>query len=104
MEKCQLSLAKKKQKWQNLYEKICLFFLWIGKEWFLHFAVFPYIKSFLQGTRFDNLSELRQAVMNVIVHMKTDQFVQIFDDTRNVWNLKVTTSKKVKLVWAFDVA
>jgi hypothetical protein len=42
--------------------------------------------------------------MNVIVHMKTDQFVQIFDDTRNVWNLKVTTSKKVKLVWAFDVA
>jgi hypothetical protein len=24
--------------------------------------------------------------------------VQIFDDTRNVWNLKVTTSKKVKLV------
>ena len=30
--------------------------------------------------RFDNLSELRQAVMNVIFHMKTDQFVQIFDD------------------------
>ena len=30
--------------------------------------------------RFDNLSELRQAIMNVIFHMKTDQFVQIFDD------------------------
>jgi hypothetical protein len=30
--------------------------------------------------RFDNLSELRQAVMNVIFHMKTDQFMQIFDD------------------------
>jgi transposase len=44
------------------------------------FAVFPYIKSFLRGMRFDNLSELRQAVMNVIFHMKTDQFVQIFDD------------------------
>ena len=43
-------------------------------------AVFPYIKSFLRGMRFDNLSELRQAVMNVIFHMKTDQFVQIFDD------------------------
>jgi transposase len=44
------------------------------------FAVFPYIKSFLRGMRFDNLSELRQAVMNVIFHMKTDQFVQIFYD------------------------
>ena len=43
-------------------------------------AVFPYIKSFLRGMRFDNLSELRQAVLNVIFHMKTDQFVQIFDD------------------------
>ena len=30
--------------------------------------------------RFDNLSELRQAVMNVIFHMKTDQFVLIFYD------------------------
>jgi hypothetical protein len=38
-----------------------------------------YIKSFLQGMRFNNLSEIRQAVMNVIFHMKTDQFVQIFD-------------------------
>ena len=46
----------------------------------MDFAVFPYIKSFLQGMRFDNLSELRHAVMNVIFHMKTDQFVQIFDD------------------------
>ena len=44
------------------------------------FAVFPYIKSFLRGMRFDNLSELRQAVMIVIFHMKTDQFVQIFYD------------------------
>jgi hypothetical protein len=26
----------------------------------MDFAVFPYIKSFLQGMRFDNLSELRQ--------------------------------------------
>jgi hypothetical protein len=43
-------------------------------------AVFPYIKSFLRGMRFDNLSELRQAVMNVIFHMKTDQFVQNCDD------------------------
>jgi hypothetical protein len=31
----------------------------------MDFAVFPYIKSFLWGMRFDNLSELRQAVMNV---------------------------------------
>jgi histone-lysine N-methyltransferase SETMAR len=46
----------------------------------MDFAVFPYIKSFLRGMRFDNLSELRQAVMNVIFHMKTDQFVQIFND------------------------
>jgi hypothetical protein len=46
----------------------------------MDFAVFPYIKSFLRGMRFDNLSELRQAVMNVTFHMKTDQFVQIFDD------------------------
>jgi histone-lysine N-methyltransferase SETMAR len=45
----------------------------------MDFAVFPYIKSFLRGMRF-NLSELRQAVMNVIFHMKTDQFVQIFHD------------------------
>jgi hypothetical protein len=30
--------------------------------------------------RFNDLSELRQAVMHVIFHMKTDQFVQIFDD------------------------
>ena len=46
----------------------------------MDFAVFPYIKSFLRGMRFDNISELRQAVMNVIFHMKTDQFVQIVDD------------------------
>ena len=46
----------------------------------MNFAVFPYIKSFLRGMRFNNLSELRQALMNVIFHMKTDQFVQIFDD------------------------
>jgi hypothetical protein len=45
----------------------------------MDFAVFPYIKSFLRGMRF-NLSELRQAVMNVIFHMKTDQSVQIFHD------------------------
>jgi hypothetical protein len=31
----------------------------------MDFAVLPYIKSFLRGMRFDNLSELRQAVMNV---------------------------------------
>ena len=43
----------------------------------MDFAVFPCIKSFLRGMMFDNLSELRQAVMNVIFHMKT---VQIFDD------------------------
>ena len=30
--------------------------------------------------RFDKLNELRQAVMNVIFHMKTEQFVQILDD------------------------
>ena len=46
----------------------------------MDFVVFPYTKSFLRGMRFDNLSELRQAVMNVIFHMKTDQFVHIFDD------------------------
>ena len=32
----------------------------------MDFAVFLYIKSFLRGMRFDNLSELRQAVTNVI--------------------------------------
>jgi hypothetical protein len=35
----------------------------------MDFAVFPYIKSFLRGMKFDNLSELRLAVMNVIFHM-----------------------------------
>jgi hypothetical protein len=34
----------------------------------MDFAVFPYIKSFLRGMKFDNLSELRPAVMNVIFH------------------------------------
>jgi hypothetical protein len=37
-------------------------------------------QTVLRGMRFDNLCELRQAVMKVIFHMKTDQFVQIFDD------------------------
>jgi predicted nucleic acid-binding OB-fold protein len=50
----------------------------------MDFTVFPYIKSFLRGMRFDNLSELRQAVMKVIFHMKTDQFVQIFDDCYSI--------------------
>jgi hypothetical protein len=40
--------------------------------------------------------------MNVIFHMKTDQFVQFFDDWvrrhKKCVELKVTTSKKVKLV------
>jgi hypothetical protein len=64
MEKCRLSSAKKSKVTKSL-----------GKNMYS-----PYIKSFLRGMRFDNLSELRQAVMNVIFHMKTDQFVQIFDD------------------------
>ena len=44
------------------------------------FAVFPYIKSFLRGQRFDDLPELRQEVMNIILNMKTEQFEKIFDD------------------------
>jgi histone-lysine N-methyltransferase SETMAR len=43
-------------------------------------AVFPYIKSFLRGQRFDDLPELRQEVMNIILNMKTEQFEKIFDD------------------------
>jgi hypothetical protein len=44
------------------------------------FKFHTFLVSFLRGMRFDNLSELRQAVMNVIFHMKIDQFVQIFYD------------------------
>ena len=46
----------------------------------MDFAVFPYIKSFLRGQRFDDLLELRQEVMNIILNMKTEQFEKIFDD------------------------
>jgi hypothetical protein len=49
-----------------------------------------------------DVSELRQAVMNIIFHMKTDQFVQIFDDW--VRRHKKCVELLVKLVWAFDVA
>jgi hypothetical protein len=48
--------------------------------------------------RFDNISELRQAVMNVIFHMKTDQFVQIVDD----WvrrHKKCVELRRKKLNW-----
>jgi hypothetical protein len=33
----------------------------------MDFAVFPYIKSFLRGQRFNDLPELRQEVMNIIL-------------------------------------
>jgi predicted Zn-dependent protease with MMP-like domain len=46
----------------------------------MDFAVFPYIKSFLRGQRFDDLPELRQEMMNIILNMKTEQFEKIFDD------------------------
>jgi hypothetical protein len=46
----------------------------------MDFAVFPYIKLFLRGQRFDDLPELRQEVMNIILNMKTEQFEKIFDD------------------------
>jgi histone-lysine N-methyltransferase SETMAR len=46
----------------------------------MDFAVFPYIKSFLCGQRFDELPELRQEVINIILNMKTEQFEKIFDD------------------------
>jgi hypothetical protein len=46
----------------------------------MDFAVFPYIKSFLRGQRFNDLPELRQEVMNIILNMKTKQFEKIFDD------------------------
>ena len=46
----------------------------------MDFAVFPYIKSFLRGQRFDDLPQLRQEVMNIILNMKTEQFEKIFDD------------------------
>jgi hypothetical protein len=44
----------------------------------MDFAVFPYIKSFLRGMRFNNLSELRQAVMKVIFHMKKEIVIFIY--------------------------
>jgi hypothetical protein len=46
----------------------------------MDFAVFPYIKSFVRGQRFDDLPEPRQEVMNIILIMKTEQFEKIFDD------------------------
>jgi hypothetical protein len=49
-------------------------------------------------TKLDNISELRQAVMNVIFHMKTDQFVQIVDD----WvrrHKKCVELRRKKLNW-----
>ncbi|CAG2217839.1 unnamed protein product [Mytilus edulis] len=46
----------------------------------MDFAVFPHIKSFLHGQRFDDLPELRQEVMNIILKIKTEQFEKIFDD------------------------
>jgi histone-lysine N-methyltransferase SETMAR len=46
----------------------------------MDFAVFPYIKSFFRGQRFDDLPELRQEVMNIILNMKMVQFEKIFDD------------------------
>ena len=76
MEKCRLSSAKKKAKVTKSLEKN----VHSPDLAPMDFAVFPYIKSFLRGMGFNNLSELGQAVMNVIFHMKTDQFVQIFYD------------------------
>ncbi|CAC5400441.1 unnamed protein product [Mytilus coruscus] len=46
----------------------------------MDFAVFPHIKSFLRGQRFDDLPELRQEVMNIILKINTEQFEKIFDD------------------------
>ncbi len=46
----------------------------------MDFAVFPYIKSFLRGQRFDDLPELRQEMTNIILNMKTEQFEKIIDD------------------------
>jgi hypothetical protein len=67
MEKCRLSSAKK-SKSDKIFRK-----KYVQPDLApMDFAVFPYIKSFLRGMRFDNLSELRQAVLNVIFHMKTD--------------------------------
>ncbi|KAK3092613.1 hypothetical protein FSP39_004972 [Pinctada imbricata] len=43
-------------------------------------VVFPYIKSFLRGQKFDNLHELRQEVLNITFRMKSEHFVHIFDD------------------------
>jgi hypothetical protein len=50
----------------------------------MEFAVFPYIKSFLCGQRFNDLPELRQEVMNIILNMKTEQFEKIFDDLQGL--------------------
>ena len=74
MEKCRLSSVKNRFTWISVFKTSTV------QPGLSTNAVFPYIKSFLRGMRFDNLSELRQAVMNVIFHMKTYQFVQIFDD------------------------
>ena len=46
----------------------------------MDFVVFPYIKSFLCGQRFNDLPELRLEVMNIILNMKTEQSEKIFDD------------------------
>lgn len=46
----------------------------------MDFAVFPYIKSFLQGQRFKNLQKMRQGVLNIISRMQPEQFVRIFQD------------------------
>ena len=44
----------------------------------MDFALFSHIKSLLRGQRFDDLTELKQEVMNINFKMKTEQFEKIF--------------------------
>jgi hypothetical protein len=70
----------------------------------MDFAVFPYIKSFLRGMRF-NLSELRQVVMNVIFHQVefSERYVLVHCGVSHGLNLMlvvVVSSVKLALILA----
>lgn len=60
----------------------------------MDFAVFPYLKSFLRGQRF-NLQELRQEVLNIISRMKPEQLVRILICRVKRWPRR---SKKVDFI------
>jgi hypothetical protein len=59
--------------------KILSLLLFLAKE-SRHFSIDLIVALFPGHSSETMLSELRRALMNVIFHMKTDQFVQIFYD------------------------